>query len=105
MLHISAEEQKERLLARLDDPAKHWKYNPGDVDERALWPDYQRAYEIAIERCRSDAAPWLVVPSDRKWYRNWAVATVLGEALASMDLGWPKADFDVDEQKKRLADS
>ncbi|MGH3588293.1 MAG: PPK2 family polyphosphate kinase [Pseudonocardia sp.] len=102
MLHISADEQKERLLARLDDPAKHWKFNPGDVDERALWPDYQDAYEIALERCNTESAPWLVVPSDRKWYRNWAVATVLQEALAAMDLGWPEADFDVEEQRRRL---
>ena len=73
MLHISPEEQKERLLARLDDPTKHWKYNPGDVDERALWPAYREAYEIALERTNTEHAPWYVVPSDRKWYRNLAV--------------------------------
>ena len=64
MLHISAEEQKRRLLARLEDPTKHWKYNPGDVDERALWPEYRRAYEIALERTNTETAPWHVVPSD-----------------------------------------
>ncbi|HET6626621.1 MAG TPA: PPK2 family polyphosphate kinase [Nocardioidaceae bacterium] len=104
MLHISAEEQKERLLARLDDPTKHWKFNPGDVDERALWSDYRRAYEVALERCNTDPAPWLLVPSDRKWYRNWAVASVLRETLEKMDLGWPEADFDVEEQRTRLTE-
>jgi polyphosphate kinase 2 (PPK2 family) len=100
MLHISAAEQRKRLRARLDDPTKHWKFNPGDIDERALWSDYRRAYELALERCNTDAAPWLVVPSDKKWYRNWAVARVLLEALG---LTWPKGTFDVDEQKQRLA--
>ena len=102
MLHISSEKQEERLLERLDDPHKHWKFNPGDVDERALWPAYQNAYEIALERCNTDAAPWLLIPSDRKWYRNWAVATILHETLDGMDLGWPAADFDVGEQRRRL---
>ena len=104
MLHISAEEQKERLLARLDDPTKHWKFNPGDVDERSVWSDYQTAYEVALERCNTDEAPWLVVPSDRKWYRNWAVATVLQETLEGMGLTWPEADFDVAEQRTRLTE-
>jgi PPK2 family polyphosphate:nucleotide phosphotransferase len=102
MLHISAEEQKERLLARLDDPTKYWKFNPGDIDERAKWSSYQQAYEVALERCNTDAAPWLVVPSDHKWYRNWAVATVLRETLEAMSLEWPPAAFDVDEQRRRL---
>ena len=75
MLHISAEEQKERLLARLDDPTKHWKFNPGDIDERALWPAYREAYEIALERTNTEDAPWHVIPADRKWYRNLAVGT------------------------------
>lgn len=102
MLHISREMQQERLLERLDNPEKHWKFNPGDVDERALWPAYQRAYEIALERCNTEAAPWHVVPADRKWYRNWAVATLLHEALLGMHLAWPTADFDVAEQRRRL---
>jgi PPK2 family polyphosphate:nucleotide phosphotransferase len=102
MLHVSAGEQKARLLERLDNPEKHWKYNPGDIDERALWPDYQRAYEIALERCNTDAAPWHVVPADRKWYRNWAVAALLHETLTSFDLGWPPADFDVAAERARL---
>ena len=102
MLHVSAEEQKQRLLARLDDPAKHWKFNPGDIDERRLWADYREAYEKAIEKTNTAHAPWLVVPSDRKWYRNLAVALVLRETLAAMDPTWPGADFDVEEQRRRL---
>jgi PPK2 family polyphosphate:nucleotide phosphotransferase len=104
MLHISPDEQKERLLARLDDPTKHWKYNPGDVDERSLWSHYRAAYELALERCNTDAAPWHVVPSDRKWYRNWAIAALLLETLRGLDLGWPKAEFDVEAQRARLLD-
>jgi PPK2 family polyphosphate:nucleotide phosphotransferase len=102
MLHISPEEQKERLLARLDDPEKHWKFNPGDIDERSQWRAYQEAYEIALERCNTSVAPWHVVPSDRKWYRNWAVATMLHEALDELATPWPAADFDVAEQRRRL---
>jgi PPK2 family polyphosphate:nucleotide phosphotransferase len=101
-LHLSREEQRQRLLARLDDPNKHWKFNPRDVDERALWDDYQQAYAAALERCNSDAAPWYRVPADRKWYRNWAVASLLVEQLEDMKLTWPKADFDVEEQRARL---
>ena len=101
-LHISKEEQRQRLLARLDDPTKHWKFNPRDVDERAFWGDYQEAYAAALERCNSDAAPWYRVPADRKWYRNWAVASLLVEQLEDMKLTWPKADFGVEEQRARL---
>jgi PPK2 family polyphosphate:nucleotide phosphotransferase len=103
LLHISKDEQKARLMARLDDPTKHWKYNPRDVDERAFWDDYQRAYEIALERCNTDAAPWYVVPADRKWYRNWAVTRLLFEHLQAMGLDWPIATVDVEHERRRLA--
>ena len=102
MLHISKDEQRNRLLARLDDPSKHWKYNPGDVDDRLLWDDYQRAYELALERCNTDAAPWHVVPADRKWYRNWAVTSLLIESFEALDLRWPETDVDLDTERKRL---
>ncbi|MCR1783137.1 polyphosphate kinase 2 family protein [Nocardioides carbamazepini] len=105
MLHISAAEQQERLLARLDDETKHWKYNPGDVDERELWPAYQEAYEVAIERTHTEVAPWHVVPADKKWYRNLAIGTLLHDTLRSYDLGWPKADFDVAHERQRLLDA
>jgi PPK2 family polyphosphate:nucleotide phosphotransferase len=101
-LHISAEKQKQRLLERLDNPDKHWKFNTGDIEERALWPAYQDAYEIALERCSTDAAPWLLVPSDRKWYRNWAISKLLLEHLEALDPQYPKADFDVAESRERL---
>jgi PPK2 family polyphosphate:nucleotide phosphotransferase len=104
MLHISAAEQKERLLARLANPEKYWKYNPGDVDERAKWQSYREAYEIAIERTNTAVAPWHVIPADRKWYRNLAIGHLLLVALESMDLQWPGADFDVEAEKNRLTD-
>jgi PPK2 family polyphosphate:nucleotide phosphotransferase len=102
-LHISADQQKERLEARLDDPTKYWKYNPGDIDERELWPAYAEAYEAALENCNGPSAPWYVIPSDRKWYRNWAVTTLLLETLRELSPEWPPADFDVDGEKARLA--
>jgi len=103
MLHVSADEQKARLLARLDDPGKQWKFKPGDVDVRERWDAYQAAYERALERCHTDAAPWYVVPSDHKWYRDWAVGQLLLEAFHGMDLEWPKPDYDVEAQRDRLA--
>ena len=102
MLHMSEAEQRERLLARLEDPKKQWKFKPNDVDERQLWSQYQSAYEIALERCNTQAVPWHVVPSDRKWYRNWAIARLVLEALESLDLQWPAPDYDVAVQKQRL---
>jgi PPK2 family polyphosphate:nucleotide phosphotransferase len=103
MLHISADTQKERLMERLDDPTKHWKYKPGDVTERLRWTEYQRAYEIALERCNTEHAPWYVIPSDRKWYRNWAVGSLLLETLSRMGLAWPAVDYDIPTEKERLA--
>jgi PPK2 family polyphosphate:nucleotide phosphotransferase len=102
-LHISSATQKERLAARLGDPTKFWKYNPGDVDERSKWLAYVEAYEAVLERCSTQHAPWFVIPSDRKWYRNWAVAQLLVEHLRMLDLKWPPADFDVEAEKVRLA--
>jgi PPK2 family polyphosphate:nucleotide phosphotransferase len=101
-LHISRDEQRERLLARLDDPTKHWKYNPGDLDTRERWDDYMTAYGDALERCSSELAPWHVVPADRKWYRNWAITNLLIEELDAFGLRWPKADFDVAAERERL---
>ena len=103
MLHISVDEQKARLQERLDRPDKHWKYRPGDIDERMLWNDYQQAYELAITRTDTDDAPWYVVPADRKWYARLAVQSLLLDALERIDPQWPVADFDVEAEKKRLA--
>ncbi len=104
MLHISPDEQKKRLLARLDDPTKYWKFNPSDVDERAHWAAYREAYEIALERTNTELAPWHVIPSDRKWFRNLTIAGLLHEGLERMKPVWPAADFDIDEQRARLVD-
>jgi PPK2 family polyphosphate:nucleotide phosphotransferase len=102
MLHISKDEQAKRLGERLADPTKYWKYNPGDLGERARWDDYRAAYNAALSRCSTDVAPWYVVPANKKWYRDWAVATILYDTLAEMGLGYPPATFDVAEETKRL---
>ncbi len=102
MLHISMDEQKDRLLDRLERPDKHWKFNPGDIDERLLAPMYREAYQVAFERTTTPHAPWYVVPADRKWYARLAVQHLLIEALEAMRLDWPLADFDVEAEKARL---
>jgi PPK2 family polyphosphate:nucleotide phosphotransferase len=105
MLHISKDEQRERLGERLDRPDKHWKFNPADIDDRLLWDRYQEAYQIALDRTSTPQAPWYVVPANRKWYARLAVQQLLLRALEDMQLSWPKADFDVAEQRQRLAES
>lgn len=105
MLHISPDEQKDRLMERLERPDKHWKYNPGDVDERMLWPEYMAAYQTVFERTSTDDAPWYVVPADSKWYARLAVQELLLQAMESIDPQWPGADYDIEEEKKRLAAS
>ncbi len=105
MLHISNKEQKSRLAERLDRPDKYWKYNPGDVDERLRWHDYQEAYQLALQHCSTEAAPWYVVPADRKWFARWAVQQLLLDTLTGLDPQWPPADFDVEAEKARLAAS
>ncbi|MFI5805846.1 polyphosphate kinase 2 family protein [Streptomyces sp. NPDC051561] len=104
-LHVSHEQQKRRLLERLDNPEKYWKFNPGDIEERALWPAYQEAYELALQRCSTPAAPWYLVPADRKWYRNWAISNLLREHLEALDPQYPKADFDIEECRRRLLEA
>jgi PPK2 family polyphosphate:nucleotide phosphotransferase len=94
-LYISKDEQKERLQARLDDPLKHWKFRKGDLDDRAHWDDYIKAYEEALARTSQDHAPWYVVPSDRKWYRNLVIATILVEALEKLDIKVPETAEDL----------
>ena len=95
-LHISREEQAARLRARLADPTKRWKFNPGDLAERARWDDYQAAYEEAIQRTSSEHAPWYVIPADRKWFRNWAVSRIVIETLEDMDPRYPEPAADLD---------
>ncbi|WP_298865926.1 polyphosphate kinase 2 family protein [uncultured Microbacterium sp.] len=105
MLHISRDEQKERLMERLDRSDKHWKYNPGDVDERMLWDDYMAAYQSVFDRTSAPEAPWYVIPANSKWYARLAVQELLIAALEDIDPQWPVADFDVEAEKKRLAAS
>jgi PPK2 family polyphosphate:nucleotide phosphotransferase len=102
-LHISYDEQRERLLARLADPDKHWKFNEGDLAERRRWAEYQHAYGIALERCSTPSAPWYAVPADRKWYRNWAIGRLLLETVRELDPQFPRPDLDVKALTEALA--
>ncbi|HRO04510.1 MAG TPA: polyphosphate kinase 2 family protein, partial [Terricaulis sp.] len=94
MLHISKEEQRERLQERLDDPAKHWKFNPGDLEDRKLWDEFHAAYDTLLERCSTQYAPWRVIPADKKWRRNAIIASVVRQTLEGMAPAYPPADFD-----------
>ena len=96
-LHISRKEQKERLQARLDEHEKRWKFNPGDLKERALWPQYKTAYEAALSRTSTEFAPWYVVPADRKWYRNLVVASLIVDTLKGLQMQYPPAAEGLDD--------
>jgi PPK2 family polyphosphate:nucleotide phosphotransferase len=102
-MFVSLDEQKKRLAERLDRPDKYWKYNPADIDERLLWPKYQEAYQVMLDRTSTDYAPWHVIPCNRKWYSRLAILELLIEALKGFNLAWPPPDFDVKAEKKRLA--
>jgi PPK2 family polyphosphate:nucleotide phosphotransferase len=91
-LHISKKEQGERLQARLDDPTKHWKFQHGDLDERKLWDDYQRAYRDAVRKTSTTWAPWYVIPANRKWFRDYVIADVIIRTLEKMDMKYPQPD-------------
>jgi PPK2 family polyphosphate:nucleotide phosphotransferase len=90
MLNISKDEQRERLQARLDDPEKNWKFNASDLEDRKLWGDFQKAYQIALDRCSTEHAPWHVVPADRKWQRNAIIASVVRKTLEDLAPQYPK---------------
>jgi PPK2 family polyphosphate:nucleotide phosphotransferase len=98
-LHISKEEQKERFEARLTDPDKNWKFSPSDIAERKFWKDYQEAFEDLLSRCSTKYAPWVVVPSDRKWFRNWVLADVIVRTLEKLDMQYPKPAPGLDKIK------
>ena len=104
-LHISYETQRQRLLARLDNPDKHWKFNTADLDERALWPSYQLAYADMLEHCNTPEAPWYIVPADSKKYRNWLVGELLREVFRELDPQYPQPELDVSALAARLAPS
>lgn len=94
-LHISKQEQKQRLQARLDDPNKHWKFDLGDVKERRHWDSYQKAYSKALSETNRDYAPWHVIPSDRKWFRNLIIGEILVETVEQMQLQFPPSKEDL----------
>lgn len=102
-MFVSLEEQKKRLAERLSRPDKYWKYNPGDINERKLWPYYQEAYQAVLDRTSTDYAPWYVVPCDSKWYSRLAVTELMIEALKNLNLSWPPPEFDVEAEKLRVA--
>ena len=102
-MFVSLDEQKRRLAERLEEPDKYWKYNPGDLEERKLWPAYQQAYQLVLDRTSTDHAPWFVLPSDEKWYARLAVTELLIEALKKMNMSWPAPDFDVEAERKKVA--
>jgi PPK2 family polyphosphate:nucleotide phosphotransferase len=102
MLHISFEEQRRRLVARLENTAKRWKFEVADIDKRAQWDDYQAAYDLAIQRCSTPAAPWYVVPADAKWFRDHAVSRLLVETLREMDPRYPQPALDIPGLLARL---
>jgi PPK2 family polyphosphate:nucleotide phosphotransferase len=95
-LHIDADEQKDRLQARLDDPTKHWKFRIGDLDDRKLWNEYMQAYQDVLNKTSTEYAPWYIVPSNRKWFRDLVIATVLVETLEALDMKYPKPEEDLD---------
>ena len=91
-LHVSKDEQRERMQERIDNPKKHWKFRLGDLDDRKRWDDYQQAFQDMVDRCNSKDAPWHVVPGDRNWYRDLVIARALVERLEALDLQWPPLD-------------
>jgi PPK2 family polyphosphate:nucleotide phosphotransferase len=102
-LHISYATQRARLLERLDDPTKRWKFHESDVDERAYWTDYQAAFTDMLQECSTEVAPWYVIPSDDKPYRNWAIARIVEETLRELDPQYPQPNLDLDAMRSRLA--
>ncbi|WP_099023683.1 polyphosphate kinase 2 family protein [Mycolicibacterium palauense] len=104
-MFLSLKEQKERLAERLERPDKYWKFNPGDITEREFWPAYQRAYQAMLDKTSTSYAPWYIVPCDKKWYSRLAITELLIEALKSLNMSWPPAKFDIEAERKRLAEA
>ena len=105
MPHISREFQAENLKKRIERADKHWKYNPSDIDDRKLWSQFMAAYQIAMTRTSTEVAPWYCIPSDNKTYCRTVVKALLFDALKSLNLEWPAADFDPEVELERLANS
>ncbi len=102
-LHISKEEQRQRMLERLEDPAKRWKFNPGDLETRKQWGEYMKAYEDVLEKTSTDWAPWYLIPSDRKWFRNLVIARVLVEKLEKLEMQFPQPEEDLKQYQSELS--
>lgn len=101
-LHITPEEQKQRLLDRIDDPRKHWKFNPGDLEERKLWGDYMKAYQDMLERTSTESAPWILVPANHNWYRNLIVAETLVKTLKELNPQYPTPVENIEQYRAQL---
>ena len=101
-LHIGQEEQRERLLARLDEPDKRWKFNPGDLKERELWEEYQKAYEDVLSKTSTDCAPWIIVPANKKWYRDLVIAAALVDTLKDLKMEYPQPAEDLESYRAQL---
>ena len=100
-LHIDAEEQLERFKMRIIDPARHWKISDGDYAERPFWDDYTKAFEATLSKCSTDYAPWFIIPSNHKWFRNLAISQIISEALESLNMKFPEPTVDINEIKKK----
>jgi PPK2 family polyphosphate:nucleotide phosphotransferase len=100
-LHIDPEEQLERFKQRIDDPARHWKISDGDYAERPFWDAYSEAFEEALGRCSTDHAPWFIIPSNHKWFRNLAISRIVAEALESLNMRFPEPTVDIDAIRKK----
>jgi polyphosphate kinase 2 (PPK2 family) len=101
-LHISKDEQKKRLLERIDTPAKNWKFNPGDLAERKFWDAYMQAYEEALSETSADEAPWYIVPANHNWYRDLAIASILVKTLKDLNMQYPKPAEDIQKYRPGL---
>jgi len=101
-LHIDLQEQAERFLARVEDPTKQWKFNPGDLEERARWDDYMKAYEEMLNQTSTAWAPWYVIPSNKKWYRNWLISKILIKSLKNLNMQYPAPVENIEDYHKRL---
>lgn len=102
-LHIDQEEQRKRLLARLDEPNKRWKFNPGDLKERQLWAEYQQAYEDVLEKTSQEHAPWFIIPANRKWYRDLIISAALVDTLKGLNMAYPQPVEDLEAYRAALA--
>lgn len=101
-LHIDQDEQAERLLARVEDPTKQWKFSPGDLEERKLWAEYESAFEDMVNKTSTEYAPWYVVPANKKWYRNLVIAQIVRDTLRGFNMGYPKPPENLDHYRKLL---